>query len=1739
MKTIVNKLRFALVLGFLVLAVTAWSQRANIEKMSISTQMFLDQIENKADFTPQVDLSKKAGPHTVAEGTEVERPFCNPDTINGKVYMSAFVRVSSDVVISQLEAMGVEIQSKFEGGLMTALIPIEEIENVAALVGVTRINAAMPMNKMTKVARTATNADDVLTQSADAVAAGLTKKFDGSGVILGMIDTGIDFNHIAFKDKNGNSRIKRAYVYNGSSAQEYTSITSSTLTDDNSEDHGTHTSSIAGGSSVIVSGSTVTVTDDHANATYGGMAPGVDLYLAGIKNLSDTYLANAVNKICTYADQQGKPLVVSNSWGSQLGPHDGSGDVADIYNSLFGDSHPNRVALFASSNDAGKGIDGDGGGYHISGTASSANPLGSILRCHYYSDTDDGYMYAGIIANAWSRAGTTTIKCRIHVLNKSTGAILTSVDVTPTTSGATVSGLSTYYSGTLYAFKDYISASGKTQIMLYSQNGLQTRSANNYVSNYTLAVEFYPQTGSATIDVWGGQRCYFTNYLSTADHTWQNGDDDMSVSDEATIANVISVGAYVSKNQITNYNNNTYNYPQYTIGDIAYFSSYGTADQSPTGLQYPWITAPGARLISAINHNHTASVDDYSYYGSNYNFDLVVNSSTNPYAAMEGTSMATPAAAGIVALWLQASLENNAQYKNLTVNDVKEIMRETAITDSYTTTGTNASHFGNGKIDALAGIQYILGLTGGTITVDPTELAFGGSDFWAGSSQSLTVVVTNTTDEALHLTIAGLNASLSGTPFSVTAITNNGNVAAGGGTVTITITYAPTAVSANDQATLTIAEGVTVALTGSCVQAPDPYAASVNPVEGTLPYGIVTTGTTVTKTITITNEGMNPFTPVVNVSAPFVASYDNSPLAPGQSRTITVTFTPDQAIVYSEQLTITAPESNVISFTYTLTGTGEDPYIAATVNPTTLDFTNKTLGQIYTNTVTITNTGTQVFTPVINTDNLPTVYTVDGNGQVAINSSINLTVSYAPNAVGTHNGSFTVTIGNETYTVNVYGSAVEVTEATVADGTTSNVYLPIYGNQYGNKQINQMIYPSSMLTEIQGKTITSMKFYSSTGINFSGGAFTVKMGTTTTSAFTSSSRYSRITSSMTTVKTGQVAVSGSNEFVITFDQPFEYTSGNLVIDFEVTTTGTGGGTTRFYGVNPGSYQSFYSYGTSTNSYGRYTTGGTRLQFLPKVTFEWETPHVAGTVTPNSLTFTDVAIGRSQEQTVTVTNTGTLPFTPVIDTTNLPAEFTVTGNGAVAVNGTLDLTVTYSPTDEGPHSGSFTVTIGDVTYTVTVTGNGIIVNSTLYSNEVMVKVFKSNLQANDAIAYSKTDIDNDTDHGLPTKNNSGDVIIQVLGDQDITSYELLRKQEGESTWRSVATANNSNNTYTQVNHADNTVTVADGATAWLALLDDAGITSTQVYYIPVTHALSTQQQDNTYGAQRQSASTTDVSALIYSKVMSSDYGNNEGHTWTVDDKVYTHYTILLDIDNLIIPTSEVDETQDYDLYKVRVWRQIDPAYLAEEIYTATNRLGYNRQERITGDFLMEEVNNDDNPVAALSLSGVHNGTNGNTGFSEYKLGSRDDLETFHSNWTQSGTDEVMGTFGAQKLREYDGETGVIEALPMTFIVRAYYTRTANLDLTAPNSNPNIGQAPRRDGEAADGNFYIVEYTLPFTLDANDSEIVTSVGSVFTERQVVGVTYVNALGQQSDKPFDGVNIVVTRYSDGSITTSKVLK
>ena len=73
-----------------------------------------------------------------------------------------------------------------------------------------------------------------------------------------------------------------------------------------------------------------------------------------------------------YADQTSKPVVVSNSWGSQMGRTTAPATRPTSTTRSFGDSHPNHICLFASSNDGGKSKDGEGGGYHVTENSQQA-----------------------------------------------------------------------------------------------------------------------------------------------------------------------------------------------------------------------------------------------------------------------------------------------------------------------------------------------------------------------------------------------------------------------------------------------------------------------------------------------------------------------------------------------------------------------------------------------------------------------------------------------------------------------------------------------------------------------------------------------------------------------------------------------------------------------------------------------------------------------------------------------------------------------------------------------------------------------------------------------------------------------------------------------------------------------------------------------------------------------------------------------------------------------------------------------------------------------------------------------------------------------------------------------------------------------------------------------------------------------------------------------------------------------
>ncbi len=81
-------------------------------------------------------------------------------------------------------------------------------------------------------------------------------------------------------------------------------------------------------------------------------------------------------------------------------------------------------------------------------------------------------------------------------------------------------------------------------------------------------------------------------------------------------------------------------------------------------------------------------------------------------------------------------------------------------------------------------------------------------------------------------------------------------------------------------------------------------------------------------------------------------------------------------------------------------------------------------------------------------------------------------------------------------------------------------------------------------------------------------------------------------------------------------------------------------------------------------------------------------------------------------------------------------------------------------------------------------------------------------------------------------------------------------------------------------------------------------------------------------------------------------------------------------------------------------------------------------------------------------------------------------------------------------------------------------------------------PRRVA-VQEGSTLNTKYVVgPLDLTGSKEQIVTAVSQLTAGREVVSVTYCDVAGRMSAKPFEGVNIVVTRYSDGTVTTGKAV-
>ena len=203
---------------------------------------------------------------------------------------------------------------------------------------------------------------------------------------------------------------------------------------------------------------------------------------------------------------------------------------------------------------------------------------------------------------------------------------------------------------------------------------------------------------------------------------------------------------------------------------------------------------------------------------------------------------------------------------------------------------------------------------------------------------------------------------------------------------------------------------------------------------------------------------------------------------------------------------------------------------------------------------------------------------------------------------------------------------------TVADGTETNQYVPVYG-WYADEYLRcQTIYPSSMLTgttDITGEGILGVTYYLSSPADDSWGSanFVVKVKEVTDAALTA---FVDMTNA-TTVYTGPLDGTMST-MEIEFTTPYNYQGGNLLIEISSTTEGDYS-RAYFYGTTAtgASWQGYSSTSASAVT-------GSAQNFIPKTTFTYGTP-------PSCFNVTNLAVDASQ----TTTNSLTLTWTDALNT----------------------------------------------------------------------------------------------------------------------------------------------------------------------------------------------------------------------------------------------------------------------------------------------------------------------------------------------------------------------------------------------------------------------------------------------------------------------------------------------------------
>jgi hypothetical protein len=580
--------------------------------------------------------------------------------------LKLLVQLDSNAAVAAFRTAGYAPAAQI-GRVISLQVGADELASIAALPGVRRIEMQLPHRLHL----------DVNTVKNGAVQARAISGLSGKGVIVGLIDSGIDWRHADFRRADGSTRVRAlwdqlddTFTTSGGTVGLPPPLRDATNTPVGTVYTETQiNAALSGGAAVnsvdLVGHGTFAAgcasSNGLATGAYTGVAPDTDLVVvrAGGMDKSDFNISGDTLAALQWIDEQatalGEPLVVNMSFGQHFGPHDGTSAEEVALDDFV--TTPGRVVAVSAGNERAAEI-------HTSGSARG----GRALQVPVGADSDDL-----LAVDCWF-GGTDVVDLGFFDPD-ATGVANANVSVGRCNQTQNPSNRVSL------CVDDIDAMNGSREVLFL----VEPRNAGGTISIGTWQFILRDEGGvhDGHFDCWS-----VNNQRFSAD-----ADGSQTVAIPGTARGAFTVGGANLRGSWPSESGSNTTIDAGAADDLAFFSSIGPTRD---GRVKPDIVTGANWVLSAWSQ---ADGTGSGIVGTP--IDLRRVSADGVHAASRGTSFSAPQVAGAAALLL----ESNPQ---LRAGDVADLLHASARSDAFTGATPN-SLWGYGKLDVAAAVESVPG----------------------------------------------------------------------------------------------------------------------------------------------------------------------------------------------------------------------------------------------------------------------------------------------------------------------------------------------------------------------------------------------------------------------------------------------------------------------------------------------------------------------------------------------------------------------------------------------------------------------------------------------------------------------------------------------------------------------------------------------------------------------------------------------------------------------------------------------------------------------------------------------------------------------------------------------------------------------------------------------------------------------------------------------------------------------